>query len=563
MQDKPIFQKLIFPVTLSMIWLFTLVLVFSVDKSGDIWGSLLLFFFLYGMGSFLIESFFLKSSHGYLFYIALGVNLFPSLFLTLLPTVLFDYFDFYSERVTETVWSSYFVRCCGCYALILFLLGIYFCQKRSGFSLSQYLVQVFAKTLRYHIIYFILMVGTTLILAILSELFNLNFDLFMQVQMLLFGLYFMSSFLLSFYPQEEENRLLASALVKYVLPVMVTIAFVIIYAYILKTLILRNIPSNALFRITAGLFILGMPVCLMNSAYRENNPLFRITKWLPALFLPFLLLQGYSIGIRIYENGITPLRYAAVAFLLFECAALAFAYFQYQRLSLLLPLAAATVFFSCFVPVINMNYLSFLSQKATLEHYLDLPEEMQQTVLTARVTNGNTPERIRGAYSYLRYDHFGELYLYQLDSEEKQVLEKLSEYGSADYEEFSTTTRYFARRDAICIDVAGYSSCYPVDVSEYYWDRAEEDTAAYNDFLSDFQLRDDIKPLLTADLYQLFTFYMDHADRDEEIETYFQQHFTYELSEDRTLYITTLSFTYDQSYNTFPTFRVEGYVLEK
>ena len=44
---------------------------------------------------------------------------------------------------------------------------------------------------------------------------------------------------------------------------------------------------------------------------------------------------------------------------------------------------------------------------------------------------------------------------------------------------------------------------------------------------------------------------------------YFMKNFTYELDENHTLYMTVLSFTYDEITETFPSFRLEGYVLEK
>ena len=553
-----------FPATLISIWLFTLLLTINLNSNQDFWGSFLLFLFFYGMGSFLIEAYFLKKHRGKWFYIALSFPIFPSLILTQLPSIFFRYFDVYKGYATESNWSSYYMRSCVCLALILFLLGIYFCHKSCNNTVGQYLVQVFAKTARYHIIYFILMIGVTLICAILVTLFNLDFEVLMSAEMLLFGFYFMSAFLLSFYPKQENGGLIIAVMVKYVLSSMVLISFAIIYAYILKILILWDIPSNALFRITAVLFFIMIPLCLMNRAYEDNNPLFLIMKWLPCLFVPFLFLQAYSIGIRIIENGITPLRYAAVAFLIFECITLVVYFIFHEKINLLLPAAAAIIFLCCFAPYINMNHVSFYSQKAMLEYYLKLPAEMQETILTADVENDDTRSRIRGAYSYLKWDHLGEIYLNKLNENDKQVLQQLADYDYAyEYDYSPDSIDYFAKKEAVCINVSGYSSCYPIDIHEFYWDRAEEDANAYKDYLSAYPLCDDVKPLLTADLCKLFFFYRENADENDDIDDYFMKNFTYELDENHTLYMTVLSFTYDEITETFPTFRLEGYVLEK
>ena len=82
----------------------------------------------------------------------------------------------------------------------------------------------------------------------------------MSAEMLLFGFYFMSAFLLSFYPNQEEGGLITAVMVKYILSSMLLISFAIIYAYILKILILWDIPSNALFRITAVLFFISSSI---------------------------------------------------------------------------------------------------------------------------------------------------------------------------------------------------------------------------------------------------------------------------------------------------------------
>lgn len=553
-----------FPATLISIWLFTLFLTINLNSNQDFLGSFLLFLFFYGMGSFLIEAYFLKKNRGKWFYIALSLPVVPALLFSQLPTILFRFLDIYEGYATESNWSPYYMRSCVCLALILFLLGIYFCYKSCGNTVGQYLVQVFSKTARYHIIYFILMIGVTLICAILVTLFDLDFEVLMSAEMLLFGFYFMSAFLLSFYPNQEEGGLITAVMVKYVLSSMILISFAIIYAYIFKILILWDIPSNALFRITAVLFFIMMPLCLMNRAYEDNNPLSLIMKWLPCLFVPFLFLQAYSIGIRIIDNGITPLRYAAVAFLIFECITLVVYFFFPKKISLLLPAAAVIIFLCCFAPYINMNQVSFYSQKAMLEHYLNLPKEMQKTLLTADVENDDTRSRIRGAYSYLKWDHLGEIYLNKMKEDDRQTLQQLADYEyEYDYDYDSDSIDYFAKKEAVCINVSGYSSCYPIDLHEYYWDRSDEDAKAYNEFLSAYPLRDDVNPLLNADLYKLFSFYREHADDNDSIDDYFMNHYTYELDKEHTLYMTVLSFTYDEMTETFPAFRLEGYVLEK
>ena len=87
-------------------------------------------------------------------------------------------------------------------------------------------------------------------------------------------------------------------------------------------------PSNAVFRILTGLFAAGLPVWTMNSCYSQKNPLLKLTRLLPYLFSPLILLQAYSIGIRIYENGVTPPQISLRAAFVFEIIYVSVYYFK-------------------------------------------------------------------------------------------------------------------------------------------------------------------------------------------------------------------------------------------
>lgn len=538
-----------FPITLISVWLFTVILTFSIDSDNAFWGKALLFLFYYGTGSFLIETLFLNAAKNKWFFAALAADLLPaSVFLYLTVVESYRY------------WDSCMTRYSVCYFLILFLLSLYFCRKKLGCSFPDYLTRVFGRTVRYHIVYLILMVGVGIIAAVAMELFGLDYNLLIRSQMLLLGLYYMSAFLLSFYPEKEETSRLTAALLKYVLSVMVITAYVIIYAYLLKILITREIPSNAIFRITAGLFAAAFPVCLMVSGQPEHT-LSRIMRRLPYLFLPFLSLQGYSIGIRIFENGVTPMRYAAVAFLLFECVSLALYHFRPSAMELLLPVGAGILCVAGLFPYVNMNYVSFLNQKSVIDRYLSLPEEQCQALLSGQEEEG-TAARIKGAYSYLRGDYLGARYLDSLAEESVALLDGLAE-NTGVYEAETDRISYGATRYTDRIDISDYSVLYPVDVHEYAYDISSEELADYRESLRHYPLTEGDNAAAYIDLNELFDFYRAHADGDRNFDEYLSQHFTYEISDGYTLSITLLSFTYDESQDAYYPFRVEGYLLGK
>ncbi len=557
-----------FPFTLGAIWLFTFILIWNLffyTSDSELLISvpeyLLLILFYFGSGSFFIESLFLRRERNKWFYLALLVNTACSFLFFFLSHV----WDL--ERWRANSWSTLVLRYSVCYFLIMFFSAVRLCYKSLPCSLEEYLILVFGRTVRYHLIWMVLMIGTTLVFGILDALFQTDSDLHLQSQMLIFGLYFMSSFLLSFYPQDTADNVLISVLIKYILSGMVIIAFGIIYLYLGKILILLEIPSNSIFRITGQLFILGMPVCLMSSFYQENNPFHPIIRYLPCFFLPFLPLQAFSIGIRILHNGITPLRYAAVFFLIFECFFFVVYFFRRPRLHDLFLLLAFLILTGGCLPFVNMNYVSYLSQKTAIDRFLALSDEEKQPILTVHYNDSpeDTPnwqlnQRVHGAYSFLSYDYLGKKYLATLSEQDIEYLEALSSYADP----YDPQTHYHTSASVQQIPVEGYRYCYPFETASYRSSYEDLDTSEEKQaLLASYPLLPDVKPQLTADLDTLLRSYMKQADNTGSIEVYFASHRIYKIDGEHVLYLNMLSFTYDHEADLFTSFRIEGYLLEK
>ncbi len=570
-----------FPATLSAIWLFTFVFTgaFMAQDNERITEKILLFLFYFGSGSFLAESLLLNRNGKKRYGIAMVLNLILSVLFWFLSRI------GNPAEWEASAWITLVFRYTAAYFLICFLSGVWLCYRRLSCSLEVYLTRVFGRAVRYHLIWFLLMAGISLMVGILQILFHLSWDIHIEMQMLLFGLYYMSSFLLCFYPEniaensdtcvKEPEDGFIGVLIKYVLSGMIIISCAIIYCYLLKILVLCEIPSNSIFRITAQLFVIGTPVCLMASSYRENYPLRRIMQMLPYLFLPFLPLQIYSIGIRLWKNGVTPMRYAAIVFLIFECIFLAGYRFRRDKLHMLLPLLAAFILAAVFLPFVNMNTLSCFSQKAAVNRFLALPEEEQTKI--ARIQNHDndaslTPEqdehyrqlrdRYGGAYSFLRYDYLGRQYLDTLSESDTQRLDALLSYNDYDTDPFSTHYHTSASTDKIPVE--GYRYCYPVEAASYRDSYHDLDgVQSKRDFLANYPLLSDQKPGFTIDLGGLFTYYMEQADSNGIIGDAFATQQLYETDENHVLYLETISFTYDSEANYFIDFRMDGYLLEK
>ena len=503
----------------------------------DVLEKALPFLVFYGTGCFFAEAVYQKTEKLRLRAVLYILSVIPAFLLTWLLYLEPDSFFLGQDALTI---SFYLPRYIAGYEVILISIAVYLCFLRTRLSLEQYLGRVFAAVVRISIIYFILMIGTSMVVGIFIELFDGAFSLYIQVQCLLLGLYYIPALLRSVLPDEKEDSRFAEVLIKYILSGLVISAFAVIYAYVLKILLFRDMPSNAVFRILTGLFAAGLPVWTMNSCYSQKNPLLKLTRLLPYLFSPLILLQAYSIGIRIYENGVTPLRYLCVLLLFFEIIYVSVYYFKRQAVCLLIPLFAVFTAAACFVPGINMARFSLNSQQNALHKYIMAEES---SALTQRQI-----DKAAGAYWYLREEPTGKAWLQSLPEEDKAKLENLKSGSPIEYE--ALRHFYYSIKNT-AIDISGYNTCYPIQVSAR--DNTENFTA--------YQI---VYGGSSSAIVNLAAYLNNFPDESgETAEAYFEKHHEIPIDPYRKLYLEYLSYDYDRVGENYTYISFHGYLLEK
>ena len=149
-------------------------------------------------------------------------------------------------------------------------------------------------------------------------------------------------------------------------------------------------PSNQIYRITAVLFTIGLPIWTMSIYLNEDNLIDKINGKLPVLFIPFIFLQIYTISIRIINYGLTEARYLCVIFVVFEAIYITLYLTAREKIYKIIPISVILIVISLIVPVINMNDLSKISQVNNLK-LIQKNEDL----------NDEEISKIIGAYEYL------------------------------------------------------------------------------------------------------------------------------------------------------------------
>ncbi|MBD5519973.1 MAG: DUF4153 domain-containing protein [Lachnospiraceae bacterium] len=280
--------------------------------------------------------------------------------------------------------------------LLLLMLGIvYYSFKKSGFSFEEYTLRIFSNLVKVYIFYFILIIGTLIIAEIFDALFIDGYSSLSDACLILVtGLYFAPQCLAALSDMRDTPGYFIKTIVKYVLSCMTICSMAIVYLYMLKIIIMFEIPSNEIFSIVSVLFCLGIPIWIVVGYYRDGTKYSKVLSVLPYVFAPLIILQIYSMGIRIYEHGMTNERYMGLMLIGFEIGTVIIWKLCKQKYEVLIKLLAIIIVVAVFVPVVNMESVSNIWQKAFLQKYY-------QAVIDGRDITDIEYERMMGAYSYL------------------------------------------------------------------------------------------------------------------------------------------------------------------
>ena len=211
------------------------------------------------------------------------------------------------------------VRILAVYLTALLLWAVYHMFVRLEEDFEIYCTKAFLGLVKANFIYLLFAAGLAVIILIFNELIFDTDEFLSRVELFLAGGIYVPMCLKAISSKGEKPGKFAKLCVVYVLQSMLLIAFAIIYIYIIKIFVTDSVPSNQVFYILAFLFAIGMPIWTMVHSMREEEGfLSKVAEYVPYAFVPFILLQCWSMGIRIREYGYTASRYMAILLVIGE-----------------------------------------------------------------------------------------------------------------------------------------------------------------------------------------------------------------------------------------------------
>jgi len=293
---------------------------------------------------------------------------------------------------------------------------------------------------------------------------------------------------------------------------------------------------------------MGLPIWTMSKSFEDNDLIDKINRKLPILFIPFLFLQIYSIGVRIANNGVTEARYMCVMLIIFEIIYIAVYMKNSKNVAKILWAFVTLLLISVLVPFINMFTISELSQYNILKIYKEKTDYTKEE-----------KDKICGAYRYLKYSESGDKYIEKLLTEED--IEKIQNFDNRysyyyDYPEAKENNKRYlsGSADVNSIDISGYNILYRVSCNSNYSAQHKYEAFKNLQFIIRYEGR-----TVNLDLSKAFNNYIDNYYTY----AYFENNNEIVIDNLRKIIITSYSMRYDETTGEIDNCTISGYLLEK
>lgn len=460
------------------------------------------------------------------------------------------------------------------------LLAIYVLLRQQQLDLPHCIGRIIFALLRAVGVYLVLNIAVILILEIIDALL-VDIDTFrveLNIQLLLSALAYFPTCLLAVSDTSEDNAAFTKKFVSYVLLPCVWIAMFVIYLYVVKIFVTQEVPSNEIFSICASLFAIGMPIWMMASGFVEEKSsrykkLIHITKY---IYAPFILLEIYSMSVRVKAYGLTEQRYAAWMFILLQIIYILWEkiYARYARFAgrkktynnqvytgdtgtehaneinqtktqinwhyeNLILVLVGFLFFGLLLPFGNAQYLSYQSQKSRLVKNRTLDKEVAAE-----------------AYDYLRGNAYGRRYIKTnlTEAEQDELHNMLYDRDSED--QWKSVYFYAYPIEEHGLNISGYEKIYGV---EEHW-RDESSVQEYES--KTITAGDNVYE--GVDLTSCISYYKDLEDKNENQDVDEKDKvYEIQISDTEKLIVTYISFEIDDEQTMIKRMFIKGYMLTK
>ncbi|MCR5324088.1 MAG: DUF4153 domain-containing protein [Lachnospiraceae bacterium] len=445
------------------------------------------------------------------------------------------------EEIVVCVYCSYFV--------VLGCATLYHMYRRQEETFESYCLKSFFGLLQTTVIYGLFAGGLAIIVLIFDKLIFHTDSFLERLEIFLAGGIYVPALLLVLSGKKSDIGKFSRICVLYVLEPMLILTMAIIYIYIIKIFVSDSIPSNSVFEIITCLFAAGMVIWTLACGIGEDNVFCRIARILPFAFIPCIILQAWSVLIRIADYGYTPQRYVGILLVIFEMIYMVLYTIRFvlkkDSVALILWVAAAMLVIALLFPYFNYASVCIRSQTKRLSG-ITINEQLKESEQSGTV--GSAYRIIKNECGYRGEEAVNKMFT----SEEQEILSAC--YGTSSY---SYRNSYYLsdRIEVVSLDISGYRT---LTVVSGYEEDPESGTV---------ELKADSENPYKANLSQFFEDIRDYGHRrslsNKYISFNLEDYAVVKLDEFHDLKVTSFSADYDAEKDELEYISIGGYLLEK
>lgn len=233
------------------------------------------------------------------------------------------------------------------------ILYLEICDK--NISVPKYALMVFKNSLLHFVFTLIVFTGTFILYLIYQALIGeVDDKIFISIEATIFVFIAMVGYLVSIENTEYKDNAFLKILVYYVMQSIVFVGYIIVYAFMINIIIKMQLPPNQIYMVGIAVFFIGVLTSYMSQAFDED---YKISKLMPILFIPILIMQYIAIFVRIINYGLTPFRYTAVMVLIIETIFIIFYIFRYDKIKNILLYGIGIMLVLFYIPFMNIYSL--------------------------------------------------------------------------------------------------------------------------------------------------------------------------------------------------------------
>lgn len=522
-----------FPVTIIIVYIITFIYAFGTDEfitkfEKEEWIAVLM---IWTIGTFFVETWTSKKTMRVVGVITtLGITLGFREILNSENLLLEDFF----QRLLST------------YIMVLPLLTLYKTIKNLKIEVKEYGLKVLSNFGKCTTIYILANLGILLVLFVFIELIlnGNDGDIISKTLILLFGCYYVPSLINAVTDMSSEIGKFIKVLIMYVFTPVGTFLIGILYLYIIKIIIKGELLHNEIFFILSLTFAVMVPVVLLLKNYDESGKIKKFTNILLYLFIPFIFLQIFAMGIRVNEYGLTESRYMAVLLIIVEIALILLILIKNSKYLDKIILFVAVLTVIAILSPLNIENVTRMSQINRAKNIIARTGDF--SLLTDK-----EKEECKKAIVFI-----------DSDDNRKYILEKINQETLNEIENYQI--KYYQNDDYEYRYISAYESIDGVNIEEYrtiY--KLYEGSYNQKDY-ENYQIKsrnDEI--VIEVDFQNLIDQMIKAYSVDKEDETFELYRWVDTNDKNIKIYLTSFHMSYEMYTREIESFSVDGYILVK